>query len=56
MKRLDQHRAFPVVAWVVIIGFAFFTYDLTKRVSALENSWNTSATEASVNDLDRYFE
>ena len=29
---LESHRLFPVVAWTLVIGFAFFTYSLTMRV------------------------
>jgi len=29
MKKLEAYKAFPIVAWFVIIGFAYFVYTLT---------------------------
>ena len=29
MRKLEEHRLFPFIAWAVIIGFALFTYTLT---------------------------
>lgn len=30
---LEKHRVFPIVAWTLIIGFVFFTYNLTLNLS-----------------------
>lgn len=39
-NRLESHRLFPYFAWVTIIGFALFVFnlvhDVEKRISALE--------------------
>lgn len=56
MKRIDQHKAFPYVAWVLFIGFALFTYNLTTQVAALEETSNAYWTEAAIDDVERYFD
>ncbi len=44
---LESHRIFPVVAWLLVIGFAVFTYMLTVRVSN-----EISGIDTSVDDLE----
>jgi len=56
MKKLEHHKAFPIVAWALIFSFAFFTYNLSKRVSALEAERSSTATQQAIDDLDGYFE
>ncbi len=38
MKRLEDHKVFPLVAWILVIGFALFTYllitDLQRSLQA----------------------
>ena len=29
---LESHRLFPYIAWILVIGFAIFTYMLTTRL------------------------
>lgn len=56
MQRLEEHKGFSVIAWTLIFVFAFFTYHLTTRVTALEEEYATTKTEAAITDLDAYFE
>ncbi len=30
---LESYRIFPYIAWILVIGFALFTYALTVRVN-----------------------
>lgn len=30
---LESHKFFPYIAWIVVIGFALFTYTLTTRLN-----------------------
>ena len=48
---LESHRIFPVVAWLLVIGFAVFTYMLTVRVSS-----EISGIDTSVDDLEARIE
>lgn len=32
MKTLEEHKAFPYIAWATVIVFAIFTYSLTMRL------------------------
>jgi cell division protein FtsL len=32
MKKLEESRFFPHVAWVTVVAFALFTYNLTLQV------------------------
>ncbi len=51
---LESHKLFPVVAWILVIGFAIFTYMLTVRVQAeLTNIGDGIARlEERLNELD----
>ena len=50
MKRLEDHKVFPVIAWALILGFAFFTYTL---ITDLQRSLKaqTVAEEAALLEL-----
>ena len=56
MKRLEEHKGFPFVAWALIIAFTLFTYHLTTQVAALESESASHKTEAAIDDIDAYFE
>lgn len=45
---LEKHKFFPYVAWVLVFGFAFFTYTL---VSALQKSY-ADLGESTQNTVD----
>jgi hypothetical protein len=32
-QKLEEFRIFPIIAWVLIIGFAGFVFSLTHRLS-----------------------
>ena len=34
MKPLEEHKFFPVIAWTLVFGFAFFVYNLTLQVQS----------------------
>ncbi len=48
---LESYRIFPVVAWLLVIGFAVFTYMLTVRVNN-----EISGIDTSVDDLEMRIE
>lgn len=48
MKRLDAYRAFPIVAWVLVLGFAFYVYTLT---TVLETATPALAEEAMLHEV-----
>ncbi len=33
MKKLEESKFFPHIAWITVVGFALFTYNLTLRVN-----------------------
>jgi len=48
-KTLESSKLFPIIAWVLVIGFAIFTYTLTVSVQAeidyiVEESSDTNIT------------
>lgn len=47
---LEKHKFFPVIAWSLVIGFVFFTYSLTLRLSDTADilGEKTQATVASL--------
>jgi len=47
-KSLESHKFFPWIAWVVVIGFAIFTYALTVSVQADIDYIVDETVEASV--------
>ncbi len=52
MKRLEESKFFPHVAWATVIGFAIFTYNLTTRVNEELGSINSGIENIGVR-LDR---
>ncbi len=48
---LESYRVFPVVAWLLVIGFAVFTYMLSVRVNG-----EISGIDTSVDDLEMRIE
>ncbi len=48
---LESHKFFPIIAWVLVISFAFFTYFITTQVQAelddVHNKANRLNTELS---------
>ena len=48
---LESYRVFPIIAWLLVIGFAGFTYMLTVRVSN-----EISGIDTSVDDLEMRIE
>ena len=42
---LESYRVFPFVAWVLVIGFALFTYMLTVRLQENLRNVDTSLEE-----------
>ncbi|MCF7815464.1 MAG: hypothetical protein K9M10_00355 [Candidatus Pacebacteria bacterium] len=57
---LESHKIFPYIAWTLIVGFAFFTYNLTVQfqsdlaqigdgVDRLEQRLNDMGTSQPVN-------
>ncbi len=51
---LESSRFFPVIAWTLVIGFAFFTYSLTTRLqSELSDIGDgVSRLETKINNLE----
>lgn len=39
---LESHKLFPVVAWILVIGFAGFTYFITMQVQAELTTLNSN--------------
>ncbi len=50
-KALESYKIFPYVAWILIIGFAFFVYNLTVevRAAATEIGSRSHSVETKVN-------
>lgn len=50
MKKLEAYKAFPIIAWFVIIGFAYFVYTLTNDLDdeATLISEQTLQTQAAI--------
>jgi hypothetical protein len=51
-RALESYRFFPYLAWTLVIGFAFFVYQLTVQTGAAIAALGeqTSALEVQVND------
>ena len=49
---LEEHKIFPIVAWVAVIGFAVFTYTLANnlRETSGELSLHASLTQKMLHD------
>ena len=42
---LESYKIFPYIAWVIVIGFAAFTYMLTVRLQENLNNVDTSLSD-----------
>jgi hypothetical protein len=48
---LESYRIFPIIAWILVIGFAFFTYMLTTRLQD-----NLGSVDTSLEDIEMRLE
>ncbi len=44
-RKLEHYRIFPIVAWVLVIGFAYFVFTLTIQLSQTANSYQEQKTK-----------
>lgn len=51
---LESSKFFPVIAWITVIGFAFFTYSLTMRLQTelSDISDGVARLEQKINEMD----
>ena len=45
-SRLESSRWFPYVAWVVVLGFSFFVYQLSNSLAAKKSDLESKQTQS----------